>query len=191
MHVDIDIRCGPKVPPKPNSLDGLYNQDSKLEVFSSHYCASLQLRSLCLFLTLSFSDFASLSVWSISVPLYLSLRLSHTHYTFVLLTRSTPTFTPHVPTSSCSCTYKDELNVSYSPSYNVGRYTAWFEFDQERLTPILWLGPTLGVELYDHTEDTGLWLDFPGENVNLAGRPEHKHLQAELHRHIEDYVKLK
>lgn len=31
----------------------------------------------------------------------------------------------------------------------------------------------LGRELYSHVGDTSLWLDFPGENVNLAQEPAH------------------
>ena len=49
----------------------------------------------------------------------------------------------------------------------------------------------IGRELYDHHGDTGLWLDFPGENVNLADRDEHAAVVKELHSTVLEYIQLK
>ncbi len=52
-------------------------------------------------------------------------------------------------------------------------------------------GSNLGTELYDHRGDTGLWLDFPGEERNLVNDQEHKAVVAELHQKVLDYIQLR
>ncbi len=53
-----------------------------------------------------------------------------------------------------------------------------FRPDRYRCTEWAKLGePPVGVELYDHKE-------YPDENVNLAGQPEHKDLIAELSKRL-------
>ena len=49
----------------------------------------------------------------------------------------------------------------------------------------------LGRELYDHRQDTGKWLDWPGENVNLVNRTEHADVVATLHQKVLDYIQIK
>ena len=51
--------------------------------------------------------------------------------------------------------------------------------------------PPLGVELYDHRGDSGKYLDWPGENVNLVDRPEHAGLVKGLHARLLEYIRLK
>ena len=49
--------------------------------------------------------------------------------------------------------------------------------------------PALGVELYAHTGDDGD-IDWAGENVNVAARPENAAVVAELRRRLLDYIRL-
>src|SRR4051794_36210577 len=56
--------------------------------------------------------------------------------------------------------------MGYTVRVRDWRYTSWFAFDQTLLVPIR--DKVLGRELYDHRGDTGLWLDYPGENKNLV-----------------------
>ncbi|EDQ87636.1 uncharacterized protein MONBRDRAFT_27026 [Monosiga brevicollis MX1] len=68
------------------------------------------------------------------------------------------------------------------------RYTCWFGFDNEtvsvRRTDIL------GRELYDHRGDMGLYLDWPGENINVVDYEEHAEVVAQLHQQLLDYIRL-
>ena len=50
---------------------------------------------------------------------------------------------------------------------------------------------SLGRELYDHRGDTGQWLDWPGENLNLVNRTEFAGVVTELHARVLDYIQLK
>lgn len=45
-------------------------------------------------------------------------------------------------------------------------------------------GGNLGTELYGHRGDTGMWLNFPGEERSLMGDEEHKAVVAKLHRKV-------
>ena len=48
----------------------------------------------------------------------------------------------------------------------------------------------LGRELYDHRGDTGMWLDWPGEEINLAHDPRYESVVAELHKRVLEYIRL-
>ena len=67
------------------------------------------------------------------------------------------------------------------------RYTCWFGFDGATITPNR--DEILGRELYDHRGDPGE-LDWRGEHVNLAGKPEHGATVASLHKMALDYIQL-
>lgn len=80
--------------------------------------------------------------------------------------------------------------MGYSVRVEDWRYTAWFEFDDVAIAPITDGQHSLGNELYDHRGDTGLWMDWPGENINVVDRPEHAALVQELHQAVLDYIRL-
>lgn len=80
--------------------------------------------------------------------------------------------------------------MGYTVRVRDWRYTAWFEFDPVRLVPLVAPRHILGRELYDHRGDTGLWLDYPGENRNVADLPKHERLVARLHEMVLDYIQL-
>eukprot|EP00730_Choanoeca_flexa_P007361 TRINITY_DN12321_c0_g4_i3.p1 TRINITY_DN12321_c0_g4~~TRINITY_DN12321_c0_g4_i3.p1 ORF type:complete len:605 (+),score=134.73 TRINITY_DN12321_c0_g4_i3:2-1816(+) len=69
------------------------------------------------------------------------------------------------------------------------RYTCWFGWDHTEVK--INQSDVLGRELYDHHEDTGLWLDFPGENINVVDRPEHESIVNQLHAMVMEYIQLK
>jgi hypothetical protein len=48
----------------------------------------------------------------------------------------------------------------------------------------------LGNELYDHRGDSGKWLDWPGENVNLVNYTEYADVVKDLHAQLLDYIQL-
>ena len=83
--------------------------------------------------------------------------------------------------------------MGYSVRVSSWRYTAWFAFDVLNMRPITDGSPgsNLGTELYDHRGDTGMWLDFPGEERNLVEDEEHKAVVAELHQKVLDYIQLR
>jgi iduronate 2-sulfatase len=83
--------------------------------------------------------------------------------------------------------------MGYSVRVSSWRYTAWFAFDVRNMRPITDGSPgsNLGTELYDHRGDSGLWLDFPGEERNLVEDEEHKAVVAELHQKVLDYIQLR
>ena len=86
--------------------------------------------------------------------------------------------------------------MGYSIRTDKWRYTAWFKFDNRTWLPgnkygRVLVDSNLGRELYDHREDTCLWLDFPGENRNLVDEPEHEDLVAELHQRVVDFIQIK
>ena len=70
------------------------------------------------------------------------------------------------------------------------RYTAWFPFNGSAVKPDLIPAAELGRELYTHAGDTGMWLDFPGETVNLVARPEYASVVGELHERVLEYITL-
>lgn len=70
------------------------------------------------------------------------------------------------------------------------RYTVWFPFDGTAVKPLLSPQTELGRELYTHAGDTGMWLDFPGETINLAGEPQYASVMADLHQRVLDYIQL-
>jgi hypothetical protein len=86
------------------------------------------------------------------------------------------------------------------------RYTAWWRFDHENArgpcndyeAPCaasgffggIRLDESLGAELYDHRGDSGKWLDWPGENVNLVNYTEYASVVKELHGQLLDYIQL-
>ena len=49
----------------------------------------------------------------------------------------------------------------------------------------------VGRELYDHRGDSGKYLDWPGENVNLVNETAHAPLVAQLHARLLDYIQIK
>ena len=83
------------------------------------------------------------------------------------------------------------------------RYTAWFKFDymgargpfRSDATPDFFgrvmLNESLGRELYDHRGDSGKWLDWPGENVNLVNHTAVASVVERLHEQLVDYIQLK
>ena len=83
--------------------------------------------------------------------------------------------------------------MGYSIRVDAWRYTAWFAFDVRHMRPITNNSPgsNLGTELYDHRGDTGMWLDFPGEERNLVGDAEHAGVAAVLHQRVLDYIQLR
>ena len=81
--------------------------------------------------------------------------------------------------------------MGYTIRVDAWRYTVWFPFDGETVTPILTPATELGRELYDHSGDRGMWLDWPGEEVNLARDPRYADVVAELHTRVLGYVRLK
>jgi iduronate 2-sulfatase len=59
------------------------------------------------------------------------------------------------------------------------RYTEWLKWNGSSLSPHLDSIP-VGVELYNHTADTGLTFDGPWEQFNLAGDPGVANIQSAL-----------
>ena len=78
--------------------------------------------------------------------------------------------------------------MGYSVRTTEWRYTAWFNFSKTKLVPNT--DEILGSELYSHIGDTGLYLDFAGENVNLVHNPEYAELVSTLHKQVLDYIRL-
>ena len=81
--------------------------------------------------------------------------------------------------------------MGYSIRVEDWRYTCWFDFDNVSLVPLTGEGHSLGNELYDHRGDTGLWLDYPGENANVVAVPEYASVVRELHQRVLDYIQLR
>ena len=80
--------------------------------------------------------------------------------------------------------------MGYTVRTSLWRYTAWFPFDVQNMRPIT-DGCNLGTELYDHAGDTGMWLDFPGEERNMVDDAEHQAVVAELHQKVLDFIQLR
>ena len=90
--------------------------------------------------------------------------------------------------------------MGYSIRTDEWRYTAWFRFDGAgargpygpgRFFGRVLVDQSLGRELYDHRGDTGLWLDWRGENVNLVNESAHREVVAALHQQLLDYIQIK
>lgn len=79
--------------------------------------------------------------------------------------------------------------MGYSVRVDEWRYTCWFHFNNETLVPET--GNIYGRELYDHRGDTGLWLDWPGENRNLVADSQYKDIVDQLHQQVLDYIQLR
>ena len=92
------------------------------------------------------------------------------------------------------------------------RYTAWFRFTGSGARGpyrrpagaggagaapdyfgrvVVGEGGILGRELYDHRGDSGMWLDWPGENANLVNNTEHAAVVEVLHQRLLDYIQIK
>ena len=80
--------------------------------------------------------------------------------------------------------------MGYTIRTDEWRYTAWFEFSDVAIRPLTDGYHSLGRELYDHRGDTGLWIDWPGENVNLVDRSELATIVNALHAAILGYIRL-
>ena len=52
-------------------------------------------------------------------------------------------------------------------------------------------GSDVGRELYSHKADTGLWLEYPGEEVNLAFDPTNADIVQYLHKQVLEYNRLR
>ena len=50
---------------------------------------------------------------------------------------------------------------------------------------------SLGRELYDHRGDSGKWLDWPGENLNLVNHTAHAAVVEDLHNQLLEYIQIK
>ena len=102
------------------------------------------------------------------------------------------------------------VNARDPDSYNLTgagthdwRYTAWFRFDGEGASMPCNKAPcsgyfgrvlvdeSLGTELYDHRGDSGKWLDWPGENVNLVNHTAYAAVVEGLHEQLLDYIQIK
>ena len=68
------------------------------------------------------------------------------------------------------------------------RYTCWFAFDGESVS--VETDKVIGRELYTHAGDTGLWLDFPGENYNLVNETRYADVVDELHKKVLSYIQI-
>lgn len=102
---------------------------------------------------------------------------------------------------NCQFFRNETMLMGYSIRTDEWRYTCWFAFDNEGARGPF--GPAqgnffgrpmrdqiLGRELYDHRGDTGQWLDWPGENVNLVNYTEHADVVAHLHQRLLEYIQL-
>ena len=76
--------------------------------------------------------------------------------------------------------------MGYSVRVSGWRYTVWFGFDNRAVRANT--SHIIGRELYDHRGDTGMWLDFPGEKVNLASDITFKLVVQQLHSLVLKYV---
>ena len=86
--------------------------------------------------------------------------------------------------------------MGYTVRTDEWRYTAWFRFDNDtnragnQFGRVL-INESLGTELYDHRGDTCMWLDWPGENLNLVNFTAHAATVKALHAQLLDYIQLK
>ncbi len=69
------------------------------------------------------------------------------------------------------------------------RYTCWFVFDRIRLVPRTDSASIIGRELYNHTGDTGLDLNYPSEVENLVDKPNLVGVVERLHAMILNYIR--
>eukprot|EP01052_Picozoa_sp_SAG31_P030114 SAG31_NODE_3060_length_4732_cov_2.919706_6_plen_213_part_00 len=110
--------------------------------------------------------------------------------------------------TSVACTFFRNATklMGYTIRTHEWRYTAWWRFDnQDARGPCndyeapcagssffggIKLNESLGTELYDHRGDSGKWLDWPGENVNLVNHIEYASVVKKLHGQLLDYIQL-
>lgn len=93
--------------------------------------------------------------------------------------------------------------MGYSIRTEEWRYTAWFRFNGTGARGPYPAGPgpdffgrvmveqSLGRELYDHRGDSGKYLDWSGENVNLVNYTEYTSVVEALHQRVLDYIQIK
>lgn len=79
--------------------------------------------------------------------------------------------------------------MGYSVRTADWHYVAWFQFNNGTVVPEL-TAPLYGQELYDHRQDSGLWLENPYENVNVVTDPVNKAIVVELHQKVVDHIRL-
>eukprot|EP00039_Didymoeca_costata_P018294 m.332939 g.332939 ORF g.332939 m.332939 type:complete len:389 (-) comp17032_c0_seq1:1642-2808(-) len=85
--------------------------------------------------------------------------------------------------------FRNGTNImGYSVRVKDWRYTCWFKFNNETIVPEL--DYILGTELYDHRNDSGLYLDDPGETVNLVNVSAYAPIVQSLHSLVLDYIRL-
>ena len=78
--------------------------------------------------------------------------------------------------------------MGYTVRVEGWRYTCWFAFDGESVS--VETDKVIGRELYTHAGDTGLWLDFPGENYNLVNETRYADVVDELHKKVLSYIQI-
>jgi hypothetical protein len=80
--------------------------------------------------------------------------------------------------------------------------TRWFHFDNTGargpLAPAnstffgrVLVDSIIGRELYDHRGDSGKYLDWTGENINLVNYTEHADVVIQLHQQLLAYIQIK
>ena len=92
--------------------------------------------------------------------------------------------------------------MGYTIRTSEWRYTAWFLFNSTNARGpyrvagetdhfgTVMLNRSLGKELYDHRDDSGQWLDWPGESVNLVNYTEYSSIADTLHAKLVAYIQL-
>ena len=60
-----------------------------------------------------------------------------------------------------------------------------------RVVPLTDEAHIIGRELYSHDGDTGLYLDWVGENVNVVNETAHAAVVADLHQRVLGYIQLR
>ena len=80
--------------------------------------------------------------------------------------------------------------MGYSIRTEQWRFSQWWWFVSDNRTSKVLTSEPLGVELYAHDGDRGD-VDWHGESVNLAGRPEHAGVVAELRRRLLEHIQLR
>lgn len=89
---------------------------------------------------------------------------------------------------SCDGVKRDQITVmGYTIRTPLWRYTAWLPWNASLLAAD-WSEPAgwkWGMELYNHSSDTGMDLDCQAETVNLAYKPEHNATRQTLHRQLQ------
>jgi iduronate 2-sulfatase len=99
--------------------------------------------------------------------------------------------------------FRNETQImGYTIRTDEWRYTSWFRFEHRgargpfgpasgNFFGRVLVGEILGRELYDHRGDTGKYLDWPGENINLVNYSQHAGVVEELHARLLEYIQIK